>query len=357
MKKIRYIIGSLLMTVMIIMTDNIYASAAEFKFSVNPIQSSKQLDKSLTYFDIMLKPNEQENLQVKLGNATDKDVKVDISINGAKTNGNGVVEYRNNKLKNTNNLPVDISNIVEFPDQVIVPAKSEKIVDFKIKMPEKFFDGLIAGGIQFRENGQENKSDDNKDAVAINNTFSYVLALLIRENENEVIPDVSLNKVFINTQYGRSNTILRLQNNSASYLNKMAIDAKVYYENSKDAISAIKKIDMQFAPNSIMDFRIGMGTKAINAGTYSMIGTLYGDKSSLGKYEYNGEKYRYKINLNQNFKVTNKNAKEVNEENIILEKNNNKIWIIIILCLLVMIITLFAIIVFILKKRKKTSDK
>lgn len=354
MKRKVYLISFLVPLLMVFFIGSIDTYSSEFKFSVEPIQSSKQIDKTLTYFDLMLKENEQETLQVKLGNNTEKDVVVDISLNQATTNSNGVTEYRKNQLKNTKNLPVDIKEIVEFPNQITVPAKSEKIVDFKVKMPSKSFDGVLAGGIQFREHGQEESHENNKDAVAINNTFSYILAVIIRENENTVNPNVEMKKAFMETKYGRSNNVLEFHNLSSAYINKMALDAVVFYEDNDEPISSLQKKDMQFAPNSIMDFKIGMGDKKVKPGRYNVKGTLYGDKSSLGSYEFNEDKYHYKLDFSETYTVDSKMAKEINKQNVILEDDNSSLIYIVIGLLILLIIATITIFYIINKNKKET---
>lgn len=352
MKKIKYITISLILTTLFLIMGTTYGTAAEFKFSVKPIQSSKQIDKTLTYFDLLLKPKEEETLQVELENATDKDVLVDISVNTAKTNGNGVVEYRENDLKSTGNLPVDISKIVTFPKQVTVPKKGKITVDFKVKMPEKNFDGVLAGGIQFREHGQELVADkDDKDAVAINNTFSYVLAMIIRENQNDVTSNIKLEKAFMKTEYGRSNTILQLQNNSTSYLKQMVIDANVYREGDTEAVASIVKKEMQFAPNSIMDFRIGMANKKIDPGKYTVKGTLYGNESSIGEYSYDETNYHYRYNLEYSFEILPDEAKKINEANVNIEPENSNMFLYISIVVVLILIVVFLVIFIFYKKR------
>jgi hypothetical protein len=356
MKKIYYLLSTiaLMVVVLIIQTPAVFAN--EFSFSVNPIPSAKQVDKTVTYFDLNLKPKEQETVQVELGNATDKEVVVDISINSAKTNGSGVVEYRPNKLKNTSNLPIDITKIVDFPKQVTIPAKSSQTVSFKISMPDVAFNGLLASGIQFREHGQEAKNQGNKNAVAINNTFSYVLAMLIRENDQTVSPKIVSDKAFMDTQQGRSNVILQLENEAAGYLNKMAIDAHVYYENEKNPVVGLDKKDMQFAPNSIMNYRIGVGSYNVKPGKYTVKGTLYGDKSTLGTYEYNGEKYKYKLAINESFEVSGQKAKELNKKNVLIKKEGPNIWMYLVIGLAILLVLAAGFIIYILKKEKKENE-
>lgn len=358
MKKIYYLISTIFLMVVLFTLGVDPVSANEFKFSVTPIPSSKQIDSKVTYFDLKLKPKEQETLQVELANATDKEVVVDVSLNPARTNGSGVVEYRENKLKNTQNIPFDIKQYVEFPKQVKLAKHSKQKISFKVTMPDKGFDGILASGIQFREHGQEEKNKSNKNAIAINNTFSYVLALLIQQGSKTVTPQIVSDKASMETQQGRSDVILSLENKSSTYLNKMAIDADVYHEGEEKPVTGLIKKDMQFAPNSIMDYRISMGSNLVKPGKYTVKGTLYGEKSTLGTYEYNGQKYKYKFDINESFLVDGQKAKELNKDNVLIEKKeDNKVWIYFIIGLILLLLMAIGFIIYILRREKSNREE
>ena len=56
-------------------------------------------------------------------------------------------------------------------------------------MPKENFNGVIAGGITFKEKDSE-KTNSNSKGLSIQNKYAYVVALLMQQNKNTVAPDL-----------------------------------------------------------------------------------------------------------------------------------------------------------------------
>ena len=80
------------------------AHAQSMNFSVEPQKSSLQRDQSKTYFDLNVMPGQKESVMVKVTNTSDKRIKINTSVNVAKTNPNGVVEYGKSRFKSDKTL-------------------------------------------------------------------------------------------------------------------------------------------------------------------------------------------------------------------------------------------------------------
>ena len=132
-------------------------AASEFNFAVTPITPANQIDKEKTYFDIQLEPNQQEKLNVNLRNDTDKEVKIDVSLNSATTNSNVVVEYGKNEIKKDSSLTFNLEDYVDYPETVTLKPHSNQTVTFQVTMPNETFDGVLASGITFKEVQDEEK--------------------------------------------------------------------------------------------------------------------------------------------------------------------------------------------------------
>ena len=70
-------------------------SASEMSFSVQAVIPENQIDKSQSYFDLKMQPDQSQDLTVELYNNTEKDLTISVTPNAATTNQNGVVEYNN----------------------------------------------------------------------------------------------------------------------------------------------------------------------------------------------------------------------------------------------------------------------
>ena len=97
--RVRYL-AIIIMTVIMsffIVTDSSFA--AEINFSVNTVIPDNQIDKAKTYFNLNMSPNQQQDITTTLKNDTKKDVTINVAVNSAKTNANGVIDYGKNKHK------------------------------------------------------------------------------------------------------------------------------------------------------------------------------------------------------------------------------------------------------------------
>lgn len=169
----------------------IVGKASEFNYSVTPLPSEYQIDKEKTYFDLLLAPNQTTELKVKLKNDTEKEVKGKIAINNAITNSNVIIDYGENTIKKDQSLLYDLSELVDYPSSVVLKPKSKQIVTFQVKMPSTAFDGVIAGGITFEEEAEETTSKDSVEkGLAIDNDYSYIVALLLRQTK-KTYPQIS----------------------------------------------------------------------------------------------------------------------------------------------------------------------
>ncbi len=71
--------------------------AASLPFSVTPVVSHLQRDKSESYYDVIVKPGTSTKLQAKLVNNTNKAITVNAKVATAQTNDSGMVDYTDRK--------------------------------------------------------------------------------------------------------------------------------------------------------------------------------------------------------------------------------------------------------------------
>lgn len=165
------------------------------------------------YFDLQLKPGQESTLNVLVTNLKETEITIIPSFNRAKTNQLGVVEYSGRNQDRPNNLPIDIEKIVSVDKQKFTLAGHEqKKIPLTIKMPEKDFDGVIAGGLYLQE---EPKKDIQGN---IQHVFSREIAVLLKTQLNKIQPNLELKKA-APTQINQRNAIkATLENTNAAYL-------------------------------------------------------------------------------------------------------------------------------------------
>lgn len=219
------------------------------------------------YFDLRMTSGQEQTVQILLKNPSDKEVTVEANLNGAKTNMNGVIEYGPTSLKNDASLKYDFVDLVKAPEKVTIPAKSEKPLDIAISMPKASFDGKIVGGIQLKKVDSE-EDKEKQSGTNVINKYAYVIAMVLTENDTEVIPDLKLNKVSAGQANYRNVVYLDLSNVKANFLNDLSIEAQIMPEKNDEVIYETKKAAMRMAPNSNMTFPITMDGERMVAGKY-----------------------------------------------------------------------------------------
>lgn len=332
--------------------------ASEFNFAVNPVIPANQIDKEKTYFDLKMTPGEEQTIEVQLRNDTENDLIIETAINSATTNLNGVVEYGTNKIKADKSLQHNLKEYTEVASEIELPKRSEIIVPVKVKMPMEKFDGIMVGGITFKEKIIENKTTDSSDekGLAIKNEYSYVVALLIRQNQTSVEPDLKLMKVGPAQVNARNVINVGLQNPKANYLNQLRVESKISKKGQNESLYQADSEGLQMAPNSNFNYPISLNGAKLEAGDYTMKMVAYGERSSTGKYkvmnsEGKEETYTYKWVFEKDFNVEGNVAKELNAKDVTIETNDTWLYI------LIGILIVFAIFLFLFLKRRKRQEE
>lgn len=316
--------------------------ASELNFGVVPTIPDFQVDKEKTYFDIKVNKGEEQELEVTLKNHTKKAVIVETTFNRATTNVNGIVEYGKGKFKEDSSLIHNIEDIVTVDKpEVKIEPNVDQVVKLKIKAPKEDFPGILASGITFKEKSEDEETEKGQ-GMAIKNEYAYVIALVMHGNvEQKDIPsELLLNRVEAGQVNVRNVIFANLQNPKAKYLNKLAIEAKIYKKNSDKVVYSNEKEQLQMAPNSNFDYPIHLEGKKLEAGKYTL---------KLHATSKDDE-----WNLEKDFTITKEEAKKYNKQDVTIKEDYTWWYVaggIIALLLLQLIIFL------IVSKRKKDKEK
>ena len=306
------------------------ASADDLTFSVDPVPSEHQVDKTKTYFDLKIKPNMKEIITINVYNHSDQDIVVEPSIHTATTNLNGVVEYGESLTKPNSTIPYHMEQIVKpLTKEVTIPKNGQNELQFEIEMPAKEFKGILAGGISIKEKKiNENSKSDSK-GMAVENEYLYISAIILHGDNKNIPEKLELTNVKVDQVNHRNVINLSLKNSASRYINQLSIEAHVLKKGSKKSICTSKKEMMQMAPDSNFNYPI----------------ELNGDKLKPGDYVVKVEaKSKDKIwNFDKELIVTKEKAKKLNSQDVSIKKNNRLIYYLIgIICLVTATIVLFS---------------
>ena len=161
--------------------------------------------------NLMMSPGQKQQVEVEVTNYRDRDIIVETKLTGARTNGNGGLEYGPNKLPKDKTMKYDLSDLVKIPSEVKVPAKGTETFTLDITMPETTYDGIVTGGVQLMEKGESIETQDEKGAT-IQNKIAFLFGVTLRMTDTEVKPDFNLNDVKPGHQNYRNAIYLKMGN-------------------------------------------------------------------------------------------------------------------------------------------------
>lgn len=283
------------------------ANAAEFsQFSVKAVLPKNQIDKSLSYFDLKVKPGQKQTIRLLLTNSSKTEtVKANISFNTAYTNRTGLIAYNNGPYRKDETLKYSVSEFINIknPTPTLTPSSS-LYIDVDVTMPNNDFQGTLLGGFVVTMNSPtspQEGSDDNN-GIALENRFAYTVGLKLRQNTEEVKPDFHLKSISPQLVNYRTSVVANLQNSEALITKDMKISAWVYKKNSDTVLKEAHQENAEMAPNSNFDFTIDWNRQKLVPGAYRL----------KMKVEYSGEVWEF----DQDFTIENVDSMN-NEANTI----------------------------------------
>ncbi|MCL2114535.1 MAG: DUF916 and DUF3324 domain-containing protein [Streptococcaceae bacterium] len=334
------------------------AQASELAFSVKPILPENQVDQTSSYYNLLLKPNQTQKLDVELSNQTEQPVLVDIAIASATTNLNGVVEYSPNKIQPDASLKYNLVDYTKVPSKVELAPKTKKTIQIEVTMPNHPFDGVISGGITFKQEEGKTKEEKKNKGISIQNQYQFVVGLLMQQNKTVVSPDLQMNQVEAAQVNFRNVVNANFQNIARGYLKDMAVDAEVVAQGQSNPLFQAQKTGMSMAPNSNFDFPMPLSGQRFKPGKYTYQATVYGLKAAKGTYVYgkdekgNPQHYTYRWTFTKDFEITGQKASTLNAKDVTVKPDYQWIyWLV--GALIFVLFSLVAFILLLLKRRKK----
>jgi len=249
-------------------------------FSMQAVIPDNQVDKSKTYFDLRMEPEQKQTVDLIVRNGGDKAITAHLKVHTASTGRNGVIVYSPD-IKNEEGLTVSVSEIAKVvPSEVSVPAGGETIVKVEIDMPNKAFDGCILGGIHVMADVAGENAAISQEGLQIENNYAYTMGLKITQNDNPVEADIILRDIAPATVNYRPMVNLNLLNNSGVIIKGMKLTGQVYKGDSDEVLKRIEMTAVDMAPHSAFDAGIDWNDMPIEAGEYRLIlNAEYGDKA------------------------------------------------------------------------------
>ncbi|MCP8855262.1 DUF3324 domain-containing protein [Latilactobacillus sakei] len=236
-------------------------------FAMTIIPPDNQADKQLSYFDLVVQPKQQQDLQIKLVNHKDKPIKVRVQTNTATTNVNGVVNYSDNVNQSDKTLKYPLGkHLKPAKKNITLTAHEQKVVNIRLSAPDKAFKGQLVGGISATEVPTTAKTTQQ---ISVRNKFAYAVAVVARSNDQSVTPEFKLGAVKTGQHMGTNQIIANIRNVQPKFQNQTSLNAFVTKRNQKTKLYQTEKKQVQFAPNSVMQFYLPLNDR-FKPGRYTL---------------------------------------------------------------------------------------
>ncbi|MGG5342828.1 DUF916 and DUF3324 domain-containing protein [Enterococcus sp. AZ192] len=315
------------------------SNAYAIGFTYETKKPENQINQEVGYFDLRMAPGQKQKVTIDLTNENDNEVEAVVSLNSAKTNGNGVIEYGPVEIDIDKSMKYNFADIVKAPESIKIPAKSTVPLELEITMPDSSYDGVISGGIELKDKVDEKERAKQKGVI---NEYAYAIGMLLTETDKVVEPNLELNKVYAGLNNYRNSVFVNFSNVEAAYLEDLTMDVQISQKGSETVLYDTRKAGMRVAPNSMVDFPVSMNGEKMLPGDYSAhVVASTKDK----KWEWD-----------QEFTITDEEADKYNDQDVELTQEQGINWKLIAMIVggaIAVIIVIFVIVRLILNKNKK----
>ena len=312
------------------------APETEAGFYVHAKLPENQLDKTLTYFDLRMQPEQTQTLEIEIINQLDMPLVIDVEAISASTNRHGIIDYKTPFVRDET-LRFPFSTLAKVRDKTLtVPARSSQTAAITITMPEESFDGIILGGLTFTR--KQDKLESSKTTI-MNNVFSYVVGVKLSESDVVVNPQFELINVAPQSVHYQPEFVHAIRNSQASIVKNMDVEVTVKSKNGVIWAQA-EKSNIDMAPNSILPLGAPLNGSTFVAGEYISDVTV----------TYDGQTFSHQYD----FVIDSPHANIINDEIITDASTKSTPWHIMIICLS---LSLIIILLLTLLKRKKNRGK
>lgn len=284
-KKIRYPLLVVLFLSLVGGFASLQASADETEtmfervgFTVRAKLPDNQIDKTRSFFNLKVEPGLKQTLEVEVINTSQEDREVQVELNSAMTNANGVVDYSIQNVEYDQSLEIPITEMASLrEDTVIVKAGQTASVFIELDVPEQSFPGIVLGGLTFSEANSSDSKDSTTEGVSLGSQYAYTIGLVLTEGEELEVDNLNLLSVEPGVVEGRKVIQATIQNDQAKIIRGITVEAELFKAGSQDVLREHTDSNLEMAPNSNFPFAIPWGRQPLEQGDYLLKMKAYTD--------------------------------------------------------------------------------
>lgn len=245
---------------------HVYSEENIATFSVAPIYSEHQSQGVNNFYDIVWTPSFDEEFAVKITNNTDEEQSYTISVNKARTNNNGIIDYSDSSPE-SEDAKYKLTEMIKLEEEVTLEANSSKIIEGKLLFPDEDFDGILMAGIYISQ------IIDTDEESTVSSLISYNIPFIVRGNI-DVRPNPILTFSSLTIEKDDSDTstfYITLDNQGPNLMKSVTISAEIVNESGETILTQERVIDV--TPETIFSYPIET-TSSIDYGKYNMLITV-----------------------------------------------------------------------------------
>lgn len=308
-------------------------------FSVQAELPDNQRDDRLSYFDLRVNPDQEQELNITIFNHENEELTVNGDIFNATTSSNGNIVYEESEVDSSLTDPVTELLVLE-DDEWTIPAGESITVTATLNTPEEAFDGIKLGGMYFEK---ALESETEEEGVNIQNQYAYTIGVQLSENDSEVLPELTLDSIVPDLINYRTAVIANIQNEMPVIAENLTVNAEVFEGDETTPIREVEQEGMRMAPNSTMPFVINWNNERLEAGDYRLEMT-----ATDGEQEW---EWQESFQISEEDEMKNEEAVELVETD---DTQNINIWFLAGIAVLIVIILSLVFYISKLKKENKS---
>lgn len=311
----------------ILMAPGVHAeSEPHGAFYIEPHIPKNQKDANNGFYDLVMEPNMEQVLYLDIVNTGDIEMVATIEFENATTGLNAEKSFDNKKIDKSLTHP--LTKYVELSDKEIeLEPYATKTISIKVTAPDEMIDGVLLGGIIVTADKEMDK-DKHVNDMDIKNRISYLVALQVSMNDNEV--DTNLNYIKSDSELVDLNAqfVSYIQNDQPIVMNEVTVYGTIT-DVKGNVVASIEKDTGSIYPSSEFKVAYDLKDEKIKAGDYAV----------KLKITHEEDEWTWEDNIT----VDEAHAKDLNEKALTPKKTNVIAYFLlfIILLLLLLILVLY----------------
>ncbi|MEG0733122.1 MAG: DUF916 domain-containing protein [Vagococcus sp.] len=309
-------------------------AAEKNEFYVDTYLPDNQRVETSTYLDLLVKPDQTQELTIKVINDTSKKINYGVEVVNGITNPSMTVDYNSDPKKIDSSLKQPLTELITVEKNHSIEPRDSQNITLTLKTPKDTFEGIILGGIRVYEKSGDDESKEITQTIT--NYLSYIVPIKLRVDNVEELPYKTKYKETKVADMGEKIGINGTFQNPVPTITRDLTFTRTITEkgNDKVLVKDVQK-NLEIAPTSSFTTSLNVEKEKLKPGDYTII------------YQLENSEKKYKEKWEDTFTIKKKDIKTSQPTIINVAKKSNYLMIL----LVVIILLLVSYIIYINKKR------